>query len=705
MWSTKTATSHYPFERFCYHVNTVFPVDTMLVNKDRTQWSCSLCPEMKPVVVSEQTKFHRQNCLKHFRSASHCKAAEVHTRAGTAVNQFVSQQKEQHIFETELSRAVVDDALISCAKKSLSFTSVPVVLDVVARALNSCRGKKALSVDELMKIRKVSPRGATMIARLQAVTSTVNTRAGSRSVCRRGRRAVTKRILELANQTLTKKVEHLLSCPYLSLTADESDTFSFSAPMAVALSGCSSTFEWANLFIGQECVADDKTGPGLYKKLRVILDGAHPDLWKLIIFSCFDGASAMRSTPMYAGLDTNPTGTSLVAMIKTLGQKELFGSQHGLCHLFNLAQKGSMKRCGEWVWQWMDHVKCIFRWFSKSPSRKSALKQLHKEMELLQEVVTWRMCYPKYFCPTRWVGISRCLKSILVAAPLLEEYADSLVRNGFRPDRSPIVLPDQAEFARLDEDDEDAVEDDERFHADDFHVWGEEYWDLPITIPNLDIDVLDEDDRLDLDCNGRASVWKDLEPSTNRKTHCNIISERCGLTAQMFGIDAIMLDALTPYKVLVERLQTQVVPIGHRVRFWISQCFKQLNSAFLSDDPSYGPNFLSWRRRDDVSEELSKQVEVMGRRYVYEFLKDAKYRLRPYWKFILASETINPCGPGRLSPSSWDGVRDLCKRVNMTERKIEETIKDLKQQRCDAGEWRIKKERKCDSNLLQFHHE
>ena len=175
--------------------------------------------------------------------------------------------------------------------------------------------------------------------------------------------------------------------------------------------------------------------------------------------------------------------------------------------------------------------------------------------------MTWRMCFSKYYCPTRWVGIARCLNSILKASELLEVYADSLVTKGFRPDRSPIPLPVQAEFARVEEDDDD-IEGDERFHSADFHVWGDAYWDLPITIPNLDIDVVDEDTRLELDCTGRASVWKDLEPGTNNKNRCKLISEHIGLTAQMLGIDAIMLDALTPYKVLMERFQTQVVPIG-----------------------------------------------------------------------------------------------------------------------------------------------
>ena len=134
----------------------------------------------------------------------------------------------------------------------------------------------------------------------------------------------------------------------------------------VALQGCSPTFNWANLFIGQTDVAEDKSGPGLYSKLRRLVDKAHVDLFDLIYFSCFDGASVMRSTPLYAGLDSNPAGTSLVAELKNAGRKPLIGNLQGLCHLFNLAQKKAMKKCGGWVDQWLDHLKMVFRWFSKS---------------------------------------------------------------------------------------------------------------------------------------------------------------------------------------------------------------------------------------------------------------------------------------------------------------------------------------------------
>ena len=364
--------------------------------------------------------------------------------------------------------------------------------------------------------------------------------------------------------------------------------------------------------------------------------------------------------------------------------------------------KKAFNNSGTWVAQWFDHIKAIFRWFSKSPSRKAELKELHKEMELLHDVVTWRMIYPKYYCPTRWIGMVRCLKSILGAGILLEKYADKLKDEGWRPDRRTrdVDPPPDAEHARLDEDDDDG---DERVHAASFHQWGTNYWDLTISPINDDLDVLSEDERLELDSLGRATVWQALESGTNNKNSCKLLSERIGLTPQMLGIDAIMLDALIPYKVLVERLQTQIAPIGHRVRFWISEMFRQLNRTFLSASPTYGLHFHAWKERDDVSPDLVVQVEIMGRQYVHNFLTNAKFRLRPYWKFLLASETVSPCAPAVISPSAWEGVEDLCKRAKLSVDKIHKVIDELKQQHDAQREWNRADVRDCKSNLLRFY--
>ena len=192
-------------------------------------------------------------------------------------------------------------------------------------------------------------------------------------------------------------------------------------------------------------------------------------LWDSIVWSTTDGASAMRSTPMYAGLDSWPRGTSFVAHLKRNGKPNI-GNLHGACHNVNLAIKEA-KVANPWSILWMDHVRAVFNWFSKSPARKSKFASLSEELTLLGNVVTWKMVYPKYYCPTRWVGICTALASIVGASDLHVEYCKHLMDEGFVPCRETTdELPAEAIDARVDEGDEDTAR---RVHEQSFYKYQE----------------------------------------------------------------------------------------------------------------------------------------------------------------------------------------------------------------------------------------
>ena len=156
-------------------------------------------------------KFHRQNYINHFRSQDHCKIAAALQNKGDAVNTTIEQQRH-YFYAASLPQAVIDDVIVSCARKSLSLTAVSVVLDVAQRALCACQAEKHLTPDEIMTVRKVSPQSATSITRLNALTKPVKTSHGLRAAIRRGRTAITNRMRQLGKETLTKKVENLLAC-------------------------------------------------------------------------------------------------------------------------------------------------------------------------------------------------------------------------------------------------------------------------------------------------------------------------------------------------------------------------------------------------------------------------------------------------------------------------------------------------------------
>lgn len=272
---------------------------------------------------------------------------------------------------------------------------------------------------------KVSVDVAEMLTRLKAVTERKKpNKYESRNVLRKSRTTLARRLQSLATSKLEKKIKFLESCRYLSCATDEADTFSGSAPLSASLQGCSKDFGWFNSFMGQGCVGDDRSGAGCHRRLKQVVPRS---LWPRICFLVTDGASAMRSTHKYAGLDGNPEGTSLHAcMMRDPELGDNLPSLHCLTHQLNLALKHALSANSFWSDTWLQHVRVVFNWFSRSPGRKAALRKVHRDMLMVRQTVTWKLTYPKYYAPTRWLGIRRALVSILNSRELLVAYTEEL---------------------------------------------------------------------------------------------------------------------------------------------------------------------------------------------------------------------------------------------------------------------------------------
>ena len=552
------------------------------------------------------------------------------------------------VYREQLVPAIVDDVIVEFCQKSFPHTATVASLDCTSRALNAIM-PSPVADEVIYKVRKVDSNAADTLLRLKTVTSTVSRpcKYGDpvvKNVCRRSRTAVAKRILQLSDKTVKKKVEFLQSCEYLGLSADESDTFSGSAPLAASLQGCSADFGWLNTMVGQIDVAGDKDGKGLHDACKKLVDAFEDtsdvkstiSLWKKIKSTCFDGASAMRSTAQYAGLDSKPDGSSMHACMKK-SINTLLPNQHGLCHATNLGFKDAVKTESSWVDMWLWHVKATFNWFSKSPGRKNALKKLHETISVLREKVTWRMVYPKYYCPTRWLGMHRALGAIVGVWPLLQEYAADLVTNGYRPDRrrgeDELNIEERAN-ARLEEE-EEAEECSERVNEQQFHVWKNESWDLCVEDTIEGILLPDEELReLEPTTLGTENVpgvdeWSDMDDGVKGK-RSKLLDEVTGITALNHGLNCAMLDLLGPYRTLMCRLQTQSHPIAHLVCRWFHEFFDATNINFLGGHPLFGPHFNKWLS-DTPNVELKGQVKLMSSRFAHVLLESIKYRLQPYW--------------------------------------------------------------------------
>ena len=129
--------------------------------------------------------------------------------------------------------------------------------------------------------------------------------------------------------------------------------------------------------------------------------------------------------------------------------------------------------------------------------------------------------------------------------------------------------------------------------------------------------------------------------------------------------------------------------------------FDSLNRTFLTDAPEFGCCFEQWLLTTEVDDDLVDQIKAIGINFVLTFLNEVKYRFRPYWRAILAFETINPCAPYRTSPSAWMGVKDLVRRC--TALVPEKVVKELKRQKDVAGDFSLGEIRLCKANVLKFY--
>ena len=693
------------------------------VGEDRQAVLCTLC-DWSFCMGSQKKKWHKPNVVKHFLSKDHWAKLSAKSRQGGHLAGAIEQHKS--LAKSELAAAIVDDAVYTMTSKSLPHTAIVASLNCTARALLAVKGEVEMTPNLIYQTRnKVDKQVGTLLMRLQTVTERKKpNRYSKRCVIRRSRTSLAKRIHILAAQKLAKKVEFLLRCNYLSCTVDESDTFSGSAPMAVHIQGCSSDFGWLNCFIGQQCAADDKSGEGCYKLLKKIVITCDDRLWPKIVFTVTDGASAMRSTPKYSGLDGNPQGTSLHAFMRRDAQLQpSLPNLHCLCHILNLALKRTIA-LSPWCVTWLHHVRCLFNWFSRSPGRKAKLRKLHNEMEHVRDVTSWSLTYPKYYAPTRWIGIRRAVLSILAGRQLLVDYVMSLRDEGYRPDRreySDQRVQDDADDADgivddTDEDDEtggpreedDENDEDTRYNSHNFYQWGDNSWDLVVHDIDRPHDVMTLDDLQNRD-DGLSQVFEEMRDGVKGK-RTKLMCEMRGVTRLNFGLDAFIVDVLGPYNTLVSRLQTTSQPIAHLVKEWFLQFFDEMNDLFLGPSPDFGRHYQEWKSRGDDGNDnektLRKNIENMGQRFAQTFLKDVKYRVQPYWSLLMACELANPASPKHVSPMAWDGVRDLMKRTGkFTQVEIDATVKNLSDQRKYYSRTSAAAEHRMSENLLKFYHD
>ena len=207
--------------------------------------------------------------------------------------------------------------------------------------------------------------------------------------------------------------------------------------------------------------------------------------------------------------------------------------------------------------------------------------------------------------------------------------------------------------ALIDEDDDG---DKERFHEQEFYKWNTDspqtWGDLPVSAIDNDPDIVDTKALVDLDTGDMTELFSSIESASGScKKKSKLLDESIGITDLTLGIDCMMLDALQPYKQLVERLQVQTGPIAHCVCGWIIEMYDNINETFLGSHPTFGPHF-NWWVASGPADKLVQQIKAMGRQFLHALLTRVRRRLQSYWKLIMGLELVSPTSSHIVAPEA-----------------------------------------------------
>ena len=291
-----------------------------------------------------------------------------------------------------------------------------------------------------------------------------------------------------------------------------------------------------------------------------------------------DGASVMRSTREFAGLDCRGTiGRSFSARVKR-DIKDDIDFWHCLAHQFNLALNDALDAIEPLKLFYIPHLRMCHSEFKRSSKNRAELKSIREELREFDRHFTYVIFYPALFCLTRWIGVHRCA-SILARRPirvLLNRYAQRLrtMKMGPRP-FDPFKYRQRRRRAEEADAGGDDLEGDANGSDDE-----DEIRELRRVRDAIENGRLEEDGyqpQRELftsveDAKRSAPTQRDLvaaddfdegrEGAGGRKRK-NMLNKNVGLTDLNFGRSCYMSGCLKPYKVLIEQLQRTDQPEQH----------------------------------------------------------------------------------------------------------------------------------------------
>ena len=501
-----------------------------------------------------------------------------------------------------------------------------------------------------------------------------------RSRFRLHRTTVAKRVHGIADEIKSKKADYLGTCPYVSLIIDEGNNYRRSCPLYCATMSCDREFRWRTQFVGQANCEGRKTGCAIHELTKSIFrrNGLLP-IYNNLQAVGSDGASVMRSTSGYAGLDARGTvGESFMAYMKR-DVKEDMDSWHGLCHKCDLGLNDAIDSNDALRLFYLPHVRMCHSEFKRSSVNRAELKALTD--------TDWKVFYPKIHVKTRWSSMSNVATTMSLknSRALLKRYAQSLRDRDMGPrafdpykyhKRRQAQEAEEAGNDNRDGDgDDDESDDPSDVESDEDVARVQEviaedrdgYHLQPLRFPSAEAAAAaapTQEDCVDADDFDTGRVG-----ARGRKCK-NLLNSDVGLTDLNLGRSAYLAGVLKPYTVLITDLQ-RVHPEQHWCARRIRKFYMVMQTSWVgsrTQSPVYaGRAFREWCDEMEVlgKTDLVDLVKKECRSFSGVILASIKERLSHTWDSIQALELIDPLGPelGRFATDQvWEALKDLCSR-------------------------------------------
>ena len=557
-------------------------------------------------------------------------------------------------------KRVKDYACQYAATKSLPFSASEMAMDVVAAAFSTVAPEEP----KVKAIRLLHAKGynaeANMLANLRHVSARVDvggavpshmlhkkdknrrkrklTQKKLRLLCKRSRfrhhrTNAAKRMMKIATDVVKVKAEFLMCCPYVGIIVDEGNNYKRSCPLYVGVICCDNEFRWRIMFVGQEDTEGRKTGEAIHELVKkVFQDNGLENVYKKIVAAGTDGASVMRSSSVFDGLDCRGmTGASFSAHLKR-DLKEDLDFWHCLCHKLNLSINDALDAIPALKLYYIPHLRMCHSEFKRSSKARAGLKEILKtivdQMQDFNKSHDWKVFYPILFCLTRWLGLQTCAAVMAKKnnRHLIQLYAQMLRDHNmgarafdpfkYRRQRRMRAGDDDLDGEPNDEDGDSSGSDDEDEERElrdvaraieEGRIDDDGYQPQPQLFKSADEAARSAPSQSDME---DADDFDEGNDNAARHKRKNLLNKSVGLTDLNLGRSAYMAGALKPYKILVEQLQRTDQPVQHKAARQIRQFYMVMKASYIGT-PESEPMFACREFQEWCAEMETKGKEEL----------------------------------------------------------------------------------------------